>query len=41
MYWFGNRRRKHGGHPSRLATFRGGALFGFGVALARFLMVGC
>jgi hypothetical protein len=40
MYWFGNWRRKHGGHPSRLATFWGGALFGFGVALARFLMVG-
>ena len=40
MYWYGNWRRQHGGHPSRLATFQGGALFGFGVALARFLIVG-
>jgi len=40
MYWYGNWRRKHGGHPSGLATFQGGALFGYGLALARFLMVG-
>ncbi len=40
MHLFGNWRRNHGGHPSRLATFWGGGLFGFGAALARFLMVG-
>ena len=40
MYWYGNWRRKHGGHPSGLATFQGGALFGYGLALARFLIVG-
>ncbi|HXN47947.1 MAG TPA: hypothetical protein VN893_14975 [Bryobacteraceae bacterium] len=40
MYCYGNWRRRHGGHPSGLATFEGGALFGYGLALARFLMVG-
>jgi hypothetical protein len=40
MRWYGNWRRRHGGHPSGLATFQGGALFGYGLALARFLMVG-
>jgi len=41
MHWYGNWRRNHGGHPSGLATFQGGALFGYGLALMRFLMVGC
>jgi hypothetical protein len=40
MHFFGKWRREHGGHPTRLATFWGGGLFGFGAALARFLMVG-
>ncbi len=40
MHFFGKWHRKHGGHPSPLATFWGGALFGFGAALARFLIVG-
>ncbi len=40
MHLFGSWRREHGGHPTRLATYWGGGLFGFGAALARFLMVG-
>lgn len=40
MHVYGKWRRNDGGQPSRLATFWGGALFAFGVALARFLIVG-
>lgn len=40
MHFFGKLCRDVGGHPSPLATFWGGALFGFGAALVRFLMVG-
>jgi hypothetical protein len=40
MHYFGKWRRQQGGQPSRLATYWGGGLFGFGAALARFLMIG-
>ena len=37
---FGRYRRARGHHPSYLATFWGGALFAFGMAAARFWLVG-
>jgi len=40
MQGFGNRRRSQGRTPSRLASFWGGAVFAFGMALVRFLIVG-
>jgi hypothetical protein len=40
MHFFGKWRREHGGHPTRLATYWGGVVFGFGAAPARFLIVG-
>ena len=40
MSWVGDRLRARGVKPTALATFRGGALFGFAMALARFLWVG-
>lgn len=40
MHFFGAWRRKRGGNPTRLATFWGGASLAFGLALARWLMVG-
>ncbi len=39
MEWFGHWRQRKDREPSVLATFRGGALFGFGFALARLLMI--
>src|SRR5262245_44860625 len=39
MNWFGEHRRAKGRATSGLATFAGGAVFAFGMALARFLMV--
>ena len=40
MRAFGKWRRRHGGDPTVLATFWGGALFAFAIALTRLLMVG-
>jgi hypothetical protein len=40
MKALGDWRRARGGDPSVLATFWGGALFAFALALARWLMVG-
>src|SRR5437762_3506492 len=40
MAWVGNRLRARNITPTALATFPGGALFAFGMALVRFLMVG-
>jgi hypothetical protein len=40
MQWFGDWRRSRGRETTGLATFRGGALFAFGMALVRFLMLG-
>ena len=40
MHLFGLWRRKRGGHPTCLATFWGGAVFAFGMALVRWLIVG-
>ena len=40
MQVFGSWRRRRGGEPSCLATFWGGALFAFSMALVRWLMVG-
>ncbi len=39
MHGFGAWRRRRGGDPSRLATFWGGAVFAFGLALARWWWV--
>lgn len=40
MRAFGKWRRRRGGDPTVLATFWGGALFAFAIALTRLLMVG-
>jgi hypothetical protein len=40
MQLFGSWRRQRGGDPSSLATFWGGALFAFSMALVRWLIVG-
>jgi len=40
MRWVGERLRAREVTPTALASFRGGALFGFGMALARFVCVG-
>lgn len=40
MEYYGRRRRARGGSPSYMATFWGGGLFAFGMALFRFLWVG-
>ena len=40
MHLFGTWRRKRGAVPTSLATFWGGAIFAFGMALVRWLMVG-
>jgi hypothetical protein len=40
MQGFGMWRRKRGGTPTCLATFWGGAIFAFSMALVRWLMVG-
>jgi hypothetical protein len=40
MHIFGTWRRKRGGHTTFLATFWGGAVFAFSMALVRWLMVG-
>ena len=40
MHWFGIWRRAQGRAPSTLATYRGGALFAFAMALIRWLIVG-
>ncbi len=40
MHTFGRWRRKRGGNPTSLATFWGGAIFAFSLALVRWLMVG-
>jgi hypothetical protein len=39
MEYFGRWRRARGGSPSLISTFWGGALFAFGLALTRFLLV--
>ena len=39
MHYFGTYRRQHGKGTTRMATFAGGALFAFGVALMRFILV--
>ena len=40
MHFVGEWRRRTGHKYSTLSTFAGGAIFAFGMALARFLMVG-
>ena len=40
MHWIGVWRRRSGRKGTALATFGGGALFAFGMAAVRFLMVG-
>jgi hypothetical protein len=40
MHVFGRWRRRHGGHPTYLATFWGGGLFAFAMAAVRWWMVG-
>ena len=40
MEAYGRWRTRRGGHPSYVATFWGGALFAFTMALVRFLLVG-
>lgn len=40
MQFFGNQLRSIGRSPSRLATFRGGALFALSMALIRWWLVG-
>jgi len=40
MHWFGIWRRAEGRPPSTLATYQGGALFAFAMALVRWLVVG-
>jgi hypothetical protein len=40
MQWFGDWRRSRGHEPTTLATFWGGALFAFSMALVRWLRVG-
>jgi len=40
MHLFGRWRRRHGGNPTYLATFWGGGIFAFAMALVRWWMVG-
>jgi hypothetical protein len=39
MHFFGQWRRRHGGNPTYLATFWGGGIFAFAMALVRWWMV--
>jgi hypothetical protein len=39
MEGYGRWRTSRGGHPSYVATFWGGALFAFSMALMRFMLV--
>jgi hypothetical protein len=40
MHYYGRWRESRGSEPSYTATFLGGALFAFGMALVRFLLIG-
>jgi len=40
MYFLGKRMRRFGPYPSNLATFSGGAIFAFSMALVRWWLVG-
>lgn len=40
MHGLGRWRRASGHHPSRLATFWGGAVFALGMAVSRFVLLG-